>query len=61
MNKTRAERFAVVRKASEDQKKDNFGGIYFTDKGKVVATLLHPRYMFLIFQNQPLCATFLTD
>lgn len=34
MNKTRAERFAAVRKASEDQKKENFGGIYFTDKGK---------------------------
>ena len=34
MNKTRAERFAAVRKASEDQKKDNFGGIYFTDKGQ---------------------------
>ena len=33
MNKTRAERFAAVRKASEDQKKENFGGIYFTDKG----------------------------
>ena len=36
MNKTRAERFAAVRKASEDQKKDNFGDIYFTDKGKKV-------------------------
>ena len=34
MNKIRAERFVAVRKASEDQKKENFGGIYFTDKGK---------------------------
>ena len=34
MNKIKAERFATVRKASEDLKKENFGGIYFTDKGE---------------------------
>ena len=34
MNKMKAERFATVRKASEDLKKENFGGIYFTDKGE---------------------------
>ena len=27
MNKIKAERFATVRKASEDLKKENFGGI----------------------------------
>ena len=32
MNKIKTERFATVRKASEYLKKENFGGIYFTDK-----------------------------
>lgn len=34
MNKIKAERLNSVRKASEELNKENFGGIYFTDKGE---------------------------
>lgn len=34
MKKIKAERFATVRKPGEDLKKENFGGIYFIDKGE---------------------------
>lgn len=36
MNKIKAKRFATVCKANEDLKEENFGGIFFTDKGEKV-------------------------